>query len=160
MKYSQFFVLSFKKIFVFVQSLKKKFPKKISDSPVNPDEYLARFVIFSKWIRNSDKTVKPDAFIPHPYEELSVTRHFSPNNLSEEEIWAIGQDVANSRNATLYGRADILTMTVRQRSLDVIPKQVKGNPNHANVINWPNDKPLQKIIALKLAAESQYFQKP
>ena len=159
-KRSQFFVLSSKKIFVFIQSLKEKFPKKISDIPVDSDEYLARFIIFSKWIRNSDKRVKPDAFIPHPHEELSVTRHLYPNNLSEEELWAIGQDVANSRSTTLYGRADILTMIVRQQNLDVIPKQVKGNPNHANVVNWPNNKPLQKIIAQKLAADAQYFPKP
>lgn len=155
-----FFALFPKRILIFIRSLKTKFPKKIVKIPVDSNEYLARFVIFSKWIRSSDKTVKPDAFIPHPYEELSVTRHLYPNNLSEEELWAIGQDVANSRNATLYGRADIRTITVRQQNLDVIPKQVVGNPNHANVINWPNDKALQKSIAQKLAAGAQYIPKP
>lgn len=159
-KRSQFFVLSPQKIFIFIQSLKEKFQQKFSDTSVDSDESLARFVVFSKWIRSSDKTIKPDAFIPHPYEDLSVTRHAQPNNLSERELWEIGQDVANSRKSTLYGRADIRAITVRQQKLDVIPKRVKGNPNHANIIHWPNDKALQKIIAQKIAAVAQYLPKP
>lgn len=42
---------------------------------VGPDEALARFVLHGSHIRRSNQTVKPDAFIPHPYRDLSVTRH-------------------------------------------------------------------------------------
>lgn len=126
-------------------------------SAVASDEQLARFILFSKWIRTSDQTVKPDAFIPHPYPDLSVTRH---KNLSEQELWQIGQGIADARPATLYGRADIRKAEVRRQALEVEPKPVANNPNHANVIGWPVDKPAQKIIAQELAAKANFVPKP
>lgn len=159
LEHSRSFRFSIKKIPIFIQFLKKKLSKNSSDIPVDSDEYLARFIIFSKWIRNSDKTVKPDAFIPHPYEELSVTRHSRPKNLSSTEPWSIGERVANSRKATLYGRADIQTAQVRRQNLEVIPNQIEGNPNHANILRWPSDKALQKSIAQQLSAIFRYIPK-
>ena len=152
-------LFSIKKIFLFFQSLNKNFSKNHSDIPVDSDEYLARFIVYRKWIRNSDNSVKQDAFIPHPHEELSVTRHSRPKNLSKSEIWVIGERVAETRKATLYGRADIQTVHVRGQNLDVIPNQIEGNPNHANIIRWPSEKALQKNIAQQLAAVSQYIPK-
>ena len=127
-----------------------------TESPVSSNEQLARFILFSKWIR-SDESVRPDAFIPHPYPDLSVTRH---KGISDSKLWRIGQDIANARPATLYGRADIHTAEVRCHSLDVEAKPVVGNPNHANVIGWPADKPTQKIIAQKLAANANFVPRP
>ena len=126
---------------------------------VADNEWLSRFVLFSRWVRGSgpDKTVKPDAFIPHPYPDLSVTRR---KNLSEQELWRVGQGIADLRPATLYGRADIQASEVRRWSLDVEPRPVANNPNHATVIGWPTDKPAQKIVALKLAAEASFIPKP
>lgn len=115
-------------------------------------ELLARFILFSRWIRNN-KTVKPDAFIPHPYPDLSVTRL---KDLPEQEVWHIGQSIANARLATLYGRADIPVAEVRRQALDVEPRPVDNNPNHATVIGWPVDKPAQKIIAQELAAKARF----
>jgi len=43
--------------------------------PVSEDEWMARFILFSDWIRKSGPSVRPDDFIPHPYPNLSVTRH-------------------------------------------------------------------------------------
>lgn len=122
---------------------------------VSLNERLARFVLFSRWIRKSGplKTVKPDAFIPHPYTDLSVTRH---KNLKENELWRIGQVIADTRPATLYGRADLSAEAVRRQSLNVEAKPVPGNLNHASIVGWPADKPAQKIIALKLAAKSSF----
>src|SRR4051794_5566723 len=54
-------------------------------------EVVARYVVFSKWVRSSDGTVKPDAFIPHPFPDLSVTRHLSA---TEQEVWSVGRIVA------------------------------------------------------------------
>lgn len=122
-------------------------------SAVADEEGLARFILFSNWIRNSDKTVKPDAFIPYPYPDLSVTRHI---DLSEEALWNVGQHVADARSAKLYGRADIYAFTARRQRLGIDPAPVPNNPNHANVYGWPADKPAQKIIALQLAADSAY----
>lgn len=119
------------------------------------DERLARFVLFSRWIR-ANQTAKPDAFIPHPYPDLSVTRH---TGLSEDELWETGQAVASARPATLYGRADVYAQTVQRQHLEIHPDPVKNNCNHANIVGWPNDKPAQKIIALALAAGSTYIPK-
>lgn len=122
-------------------------------SAVADEECLARFILFSQWIRSSDQTVRPDAFIPYPYPDLSVTRHI---NLSEEALWKIGQDVADTRPAKLYGRADIYASTAQQQHLRVDSAPVPNNPNHANITGWPTDKPAQKMIALQLAADSAY----
>lgn len=124
---------------------------------VADEEQLARFVLFSNWVRSSNQTVKPDAFIPHPYPDLSVTRHCE---LSEEAIWRVGQNVADARPATLYGRADINAVTVQQQNLKIVSAPTASNPNHANIVDWPANKPAQKIIALELAANSVYRTKP
>ncbi len=126
-----------------------------SNTPITPDEELARFVLFSRWIRNTEpfKTIKPDAFIPHPRPDLSVTRHM---NLSGQELWKIGQSIAEVRPATLYGRADIRAADVLQQGLKIESKPVADNPNHANVIGWPAEKSEQKKIALELAANAKF----
>jgi hypothetical protein len=121
---------------------------------VGHEERLARFVLFSKWIR-ADHTVKQDAFIPYPYADLSVTRHLG---ISVEELWCIGEAVANHRSKTLYGRADLIAMEVCNRRLQLVPTlQPK---NHVNITGWPADKPSQKIIAAELAAIATFVLKP
>lgn len=129
---------------------------------VATDEQLARFILFSKWVRTSEQTVKPEAFIPYPRHDLSVTRH---KNLPEQNLWQIGQDVANKRSSTghsitLYGRADINASAVRQEGLNVVPDPITKNLNHANIIGWPEGKPAQKIKALLLADASHYIPNP
>lgn len=113
--------------------------------PVTDDELLARFVLFSNWIRH-DKTVRPDAFIPHPYPDLSVTRHIG---LSESELWQLGQNVSDKIGRPLYGRADIQAFAVKKQSLRIQP--TPEPKNHANITGWPPDKPRQKSIAQKIA---------
>ena len=44
--------------------------------PIVDDELLARFVLFSNWIRQDQ--IPSDAFIPYPYRPLS----YSPQRLS------------------------------------------------------------------------------
>jgi hypothetical protein len=117
--------------------------------PVAETELLARYVTQSGQFRSSDQTVKPDLFMPHPYQELSVTRHL---HATEEEIWAVGRDVASTRR--LYGRADIRANDCSIDSLKVLAKPLPNNPNHANIEGWPLHKPDQKAIALKLAASA------
>ncbi len=121
--------------------------------PIANDELLARFVLFSKWIRD-DKTVRPDAFIPHPYPNLSVTRH---RELSEFALWQIGQGIADKSSRNLYGRADIQSLVVKARSLRIEP--TPEPKNHANITGWPADKPGQKIIAQEIAATARFVPK-
>jgi hypothetical protein len=116
---------------------------------VTADELLARYVFQSSHIRPSDRTVKPNAFIPPANLLCSVTRHLQA---TEKEIWSIGQDLGQERGATLYGRADIRAENCIKQGLVVCKAPIAGNPNHANLSNWPADKPTQKVIAQELAA--------
>jgi hypothetical protein len=123
----------------------------LADIPVDGTEKLSRFILFSKWFR-SDNTIKPDAFIPSPHVELSVTRQ---RNISEVELWDLGKDVSIKRNKTLYGRADILADSVIKQNLTIEPSEPPLN--HANIKGYPDDKSKQKLIALELAAEASFI---
>jgi hypothetical protein len=120
--------------------------------PVTDNELLARYVTTSRHFRSSDNTVKQDLFMPHPYIELSVTRHI---DTTESEIWGVGFDVANQMDRKLYGRADIQVSDCKIDSLRVTQKPIiPENPNHADIEGWPSAKQDQKAIALKLAASA------
>lgn len=121
---------------------------------ISDDEYLARFILRSNHVR-ADNSVRPDAFIPFPWPDLSVTRH---RDLDPEELWEIGRAVAAERPATLYGRADIEASFVLKQSLTLNPTETPKN--HVNIGGWPADKPAQKIVAQELAAEAIFVPKP
>jgi hypothetical protein len=120
-------------------------------SPVEPDATQ------SGHFRSSDKTAKPEMFMPHPHRDLSVTRH---REATEEEIWQVGLDVAIAQGKTLYGRCDISTSKCPQSTLHVAAKPLPGNPNHADIEGWPAEKPAQKLIALELAACASNLKEP
>jgi hypothetical protein len=122
--------------------------------PVDAGELLARYVLQSSHIRSSNQTVKPDAFIPHPYRDLSVTRH---REATEGEIWNSGQTVAGQIGKRLHGRADVVAEVCLSQRLTVNAAPVEGNPNHANISNWPADKAAQKIIALEISAAAKFL---
>lgn len=119
---------------------------------VTDAELLARYVTTSRHFRSSDNTVKQDLFMPHPYIELSVTRHL---NATESEIWEVGVDVAAQIERKLYGRSDIQACDCNIKSLQVTAKPIlPKNPNHADIEGWPPAKQDQKAIALQLAASA------
>ena len=123
---------------------------------VENDEVLARFVLFSKWIRISNRTVKLDAFFPHPHVELSLTRL---RQATDEEIWDEGTRIATLRG-TLYGRADIGVTAFKERDLVVEAAPIPENPNHANAKNWPAEKSEQKAKALEIALKARFLPAP
>jgi hypothetical protein len=130
------------------------------NEPVVPevadDEKLARYVYSKRHIRE-DQTVRPDAFIPHPYPDLSVNRH---RDQDEPAIWRIGTLIGEERAAPLLGRADVVAGKLRQLTLDVKPAPDPGNPNHANVVGWPIEKPRQKNLAQKIVLDARFFPMP
>ncbi len=115
-------------------------------SPVDDDELLARFIRSKRHIRE-DRTVKQDAFIPHPHRDLSVIRHIG---LNKDELWDIGRSIIDR----LLGRADIIALEVRNQELRIEPTATPRN--HANISGWPPEKEAQKIIALELAAKALF----
>ncbi len=121
---------------------------------VTPQELLTRYVVSKSHFRKETLTVKPDAFIPHPHNELSVTRLLE---LPAEEIWSIGKSIATARARTFYGRGDIKTSIILNVGLQVNATPLRENPNHADVTNWPmNDKPRQKLLAQELALAANF----
>lgn len=126
-------------------------------TPVDDDELLARFILFKKHIRWSNRTVRPEALIPAPKTQLSVTRH---RGFTDEQIWEAGCGVARIRRAqvpgaSLHGRIDILAVDARSLSLRVNPDEPPIN--HANIEPWPADEAAQLNIAQKLAAKNDVF---
>lgn len=127
----------------------------MSSDPVAPQELLSRFILYRDHIRTSNNTVKPQAFMPHPHEDLSVTRHL---DLDQEAIWSIGEDVAQQRERRLYGQAVNQASTYMEQKLKVLPAPIiPENPNHANVTGWPPDKEAQKMLAILIADVSEYM---
>jgi hypothetical protein len=118
------------------------------------DEALARFILFGSHVR-ANRTLKPDAFMPHPRRSLSVTRHLLA---TEAEIVSLGEAVAKARAKTLLGRGDFGAEVCIGLGLKVEADPIHGNPNHANVTAWPDDKPLQKSLAQEIAAVARYVE--
>jgi hypothetical protein len=121
--------------------------------PVESEEWLSRYILQKSQVRQ-DNTLRADPFIPHPYADLSVTRHLE---LTEKTLWDIGEDVARQTGKALRGRAENQARSYQGQSLSVVSAPVPGNRNHANVTGWPAEKPAQKIIALEIAARSRYI---
>ena len=131
-------------------------PNNVPD--VAADEMLARFILQRSHIRPSDRSVKPDAFMPPSDLELSVTRHLSA---TEEELWSVGEDVAVATCKTLYGRGDVQTFVYLDQKLVMhAAPLIPDNPNHAHIVGWPAEKPAQKNIAQEIASKSAYVPKP
>ncbi len=131
---------------------------------IEPKEMLARFILSSRHIRRGDETIKPDAFVPHPRDELSVTRH---RNATDNEVWDAGRAVAEVQRRTLHGRGDVVADVFLQQGLSVRSAPVLGharlpdNPNHANVTGWPkDDKGRQRLLALEIAAQARLVRPP
>ncbi len=123
---------------------------------VTADELVARFILRSRDVR-SDQTIKSDAFMPAPNLELSVTRLM---HATEHEIWDVARNVAVARQKTLYGRGDVAVDEYHRHRLTVKEAPVAGNPNHANVAAWPDDKEAKKSIAQEIAAVARYVSAP
>lgn len=127
-------------------------------STVSDEERLARFILRKSHIRQ-DMTVKPDAFIPHPHKELSITRH---GDMQESALMDIGlsiaEDIKKKSNQTIKicGRADILARFVRSQQLNVAAAPVEKNPWHANITGWRQEKAQQKMKALELAQNAKF----
>jgi hypothetical protein len=125
---------------------------------VGSSEVLARFILHDSYIRENG-TIRPNAFIPYPYPDLSITRHIG---LSDRLIWEIGDRIAQQCSKNLHGRGDVPAHVFLERKLTVVPDDPPDptNPNHANVRGWPGDKAGQKMLAQEISAKATYAPKP
>lgn len=126
--------------------------------PVDASETLSRFIFTRRHIRREEGTVKADAFVPHPYQELSVNRD---REATDVETWDVGRRIASRRGKTLAGRGDVLAATYHSQNLQTVADPIEGNPNHVNVKGWSkNNKAGQKLIAQEIAAVAKLLLPP
>lgn len=125
-------------------------------TPVKLSEILSRFVLQRNWYRPSDNRVKYAAFMPNPKNgETSV---FRTSEISDVETWQIGEhEVTMKRGKPILGRADIEASVVMSKDLKIVPSEPPER--HANVIDWPNEKSEQKLIAVELAERSRFYKR-
>lgn len=123
---------------------------------ISPTETLSRFILQKNWYRPSNNSVKHAAFMPNPNNgETSV---FRISGITNEEIWDIGdREVAPKIGKPILGRADINASNVTATGLKVIPNEPPER--HADIVDWPSERSEQKMIALELAAEAQFYRK-
>jgi hypothetical protein len=118
----------------------------ISAAEIPSGEMVIRF-IFGKHIRQ-DRSIRRQAFMPPKNGELSVTRKAG---LTEEQIWAVGEQARGGRDESLKGRADLLAGIFAGQGLRVEAAPTGENPRHANVVKWPEGERERRDIADRVA---------
>lgn len=123
-----------------------------SPNPIDQSENISRFILSKRYIATSRNKARYNVFQPYPHVELSVYRI---SRLLEDKIWKIGRKmVAQPQNKTIEGRADFLAARAIENKLSIIPER-KTHKLHANIVDWPENKAKQKLIAAKLADEAE-----
>ena len=116
-------------------------------------ERISRFLFYNRWFARQAQRIKPDAFIPHPHIELSVS---CSEGLTETEVWKVGQQTAEARSdgRPLLGRGDLTARDFREQGLEI---ERDDNPMyHANIRGWSqNGKDAQRMKAIELAARAK-----
>lgn len=117
-------------------------------SPISLSEILSRFILHRTNVR-IDNSIRHTAFMPDRNGETSV---FRTSEMSANNIWDTGKEVARRRDKPLIGRADIITSVVVSNGLQAVPQEPPEK--HANIIGWSSEKSEQKEVALILASEA------
>ena len=127
-------------------------------------ERVSRFLFSRKNdFSPSRKLVKPSAFDPYPYNELSVAHS---TGLTEAEVWAVGELVREAcGRPVVYACADIDVAHISEQKLRAM-RDDQPFQRHTNVLGWPSlenkddQKRLCKGIATQLASRASLTLKP
>ena len=121
---------------------------------LTPGERISRFMFGDRHYSAKKRLLKPGAFNPSPYDELSVGH---TTGLDTAQIWQLGEVVrAHTKSPTLYARADLDVAHVLEQKLKAV-RDDQDYERHTNVIGWPvvadddAKKRLWKHIASELA---------
>ena len=150
------YLRQFRKFLLAISSKLDKLPHSVS-----AQEQISRFIFNKRHMIPAKGEVKVAAFMPNSKtNDVSVYRI---GNCSEKKIWVIADffvERKRSDKRKLLGRGDLTSSVVFQQDLKIIADPSRRlkiilapsrHPRHANVTNWPNDRPTQKLIAEKLA---------
>lgn len=118
---------------------------------IDPNEEITRYIFEKTHFASSKGRVKYSAFLP----KKRKTSVFRISKLEEQEIWDIGIEyVSKERNIPLLARGDIFVSVVLNNSLSVAPDTEK-HAKHANIIDWPDNKGDQMLIAKQLEPKAK-----
>lgn len=107
---------------------------------------LSRFIFHKRDF--TGPRAKPGAFLPQP--KVLKTSAFWIDDLSPDEIWHIGDEVAGKpRGLASIARADLESTCLPNLKLHVEPDPTP-HPRHVDICGWPAEKAEQKAIALEL----------
>lgn len=124
---------------------------------VKPDEMTTHFIFVREYFSQAKNIVRTGAFLPPKDKRLSIYRTRCCN---EEKIWWLGDwYVGRKRGKEVLARGDLQALEFARVDLEITPDR-NPHPWHANVIGWPESKPLQKIKAAELAIKARLFVKP
>lgn len=115
-------------------------------------EILARF-IFSNSMYRVDRSLRHNVFMPNPKD--NATSVFRISDISDDEIWKIGDSVGINRGKVALGRADISAGNVMLNNLKIISDEPPER--YVNISGWPRERSKQKMIAIELASVAQLF---
>jgi len=123
---------------------------------VSPGEKLTRFIRYGSHFSDVTNRVRPDAFLPHKNEvDISV---FRISEITENEVWKIGQEYVHTEDRPIKARADLLASNVYDSNLEVIPAEPPQR--HTNITplpvdNSPTNRKARRSLAAKLATLSK-----
>jgi hypothetical protein len=119
------------------------------EGSIDPSDPVSRYLIDKRHYSSQNQRVKPGAFLPEPNGETSV---YLIKNLSEKEIWGLGEQYIEAKGRRIRGRAQLNAGAVEEASLRLLADAAP--PRHARIVGWPSEKDEQKAFALELAQRS------
>lgn len=139
----------------FWKALKQSFPDKSSEVKVTPDEFTARFIYQKNdWNKQPILKPKPKLFLPSMYEGQLETSVCVTSSISAVRIWEIANQARSPLPALAY--AELLSSSIENVGLRILlaPDLERNYPEHAVIVGWPGEKPLQMELAIQLVASS------
>ena len=128
---------------------------KEAENNISPLESVTRYIFSERHYAKTTGRVKYPAFWPKD-GKTSVFRIVS---LTFEQIWNIGNYVAEESSRILRARGDLVASDVFNESLG-IESDTRGHRLHANIVGWPLQQAKIKLLAIKLADKAQLHLKP
>jgi hypothetical protein len=123
---------------------------------VSEDERISRFINERKKLTPSTGRARYNAFMPPRNAQMSVYRTIL---LSDEEVWQIGNAFVATADKPVIARADLSASVYFSNALTFDPDGIP-HPRHANVVGWPGDETLQRLLAVQLAEAALLLYKP
>ena len=129
-----------------------------SGGPTERHSRLTRFVFDRRKFRtHPDMVPLPGAFLP---DSTLKTSALGMNDLTENEVWAIGRLIGGLREKPPKARADFGIDAVLEARLTIERDPQPGIPTHVNLCGWPNEKDEQKSVAQLLCIRARLLLVP